>query len=213
MKYSTFDYFSDSLGFLEDLDYLYKSLKIASKKIYNKLLDIDYYYHTVKILQSLPEAAVIVFLGTLFVYNLLKHTESAYGNKIYPIITPSMAPEITPGSLVYTNPAVSYSVGDIVSYVEKTPQGVETGKILTHRIIDVNSKGKFITKGDANPDPDHAEVSISQIQGKVLKSAPLLGYLEVIIRTLPGFLILVAVPSFYLINNQLKYLKNFFKKY
>ncbi|OGM07988.1 signal peptidase I [Candidatus Woesebacteria bacterium RBG_13_34_9] len=211
MKYSTSDLIIDEA----ELGYMFsnfiRSLKRRFKIIYLNLLDIDYYYYTVKILQNLPEAFIIIFLGFFAVYNLLKFSESSYGNKFYPIVTSSMTPEITPGSLVYASPSKTYSKGDVVSYVEKTKQGIATGKILTHRIIEKTNDGDFIIKGDANSDPDPIKVNKSQIQGKVKNVIPLLGYIEVLIKTLPGFLILIAVPSFLLILRQVKYMKVYSK--
>ncbi len=177
------------------------------RSVYNRLVDVDYYYYTVKVLQNLPEALLIVFLGFLLVFNLLKYTEELNGNKIYTILTGSMKPAITPGSLIFLSPQSQYQKGDIISYTEKTSYGVGTGKVLTHRIIGKTEEGNFITKGDANSDTDPQEVSKSQIQGKVIRVIPNLGYIESFVRTLPGFLLVVAGPTMFLIIRRIKDIK------
>ena len=211
MNYSSDDYYYKygGGGFFFTLADIYAFAKKKTKKIYPKLLDVDYYHYITKTLQLLPEALIIVFLGFLAVYGLFKYSEGLYGNRIYPIVTNSMRPEIIPGSLVYTNPSSAYFKGDIISYVEKTEYGVDTGKILTHRIIDKTGEGKFIAKGDANPDADPVAVNASQIQGKVLMVLPYLGYLEVMLKTIPGFLILVVAPCVYIIVGRIKEVKQF----
>lgn len=199
---------SESIAYFSDFT---SHLKIRFISIYKKLIDIDYYFYTVKILQSLPEALIIVYLGFLAVYNLLKYSENSHGNKIFPITTTSMYPYIRPGSLVFTNRSLSYKNGDIISFTEKTQYGINTGKILTHRIIGEDESGNFITKGDANQDADPNKVKTSQIQGKIVRVLPVLGYLEVLLKTIPGFLVMVMLPSLILIKNRVNEMKIFSK--
>lgn len=208
MSYTSGDLFIDeselSLWFSE---YLKRGANNI-KNIVLQLSDIDYYRLLINFLQALPEALIIMFLGFFAVYNLLKITENVYGNKFYPIITSSMSPAIKSGSLIYSVSAKTYSIGDIVSYTEKTKEGTPTGKILTHRLIKETGNGKFIAKGDANPDADPLEISGSQIQGKVAKVIPHIGYIEVITKTLPGFLVLILLPCFFIIKKQIYELKS-----
>lgn len=208
MKYSDSNTYYDET----DIEYIfsdfYKLIKKTIKNMFHKLINIDYYFYTIKIFQNLPEAVIIMFLGFFAVFNLLKYSESSYGNKFYPIITSSMYPAIIPGSLVYATKENIYKKGDIVSYVEKTPEGIETGKILTHRIIDEVDGSSFIAKGDSNSDADPVIINASQIQAKVSLTIPFLGYLEILIKKLPGFLFIIALPSLLLIKRQLNYIKN-----
>jgi len=208
MKYTADDLFLDET----DLEFIFikarKKINKYSKKIFSKLIDIDYYYYTIKILQNIPEAFLITYLGFFATFNLLRYTETSYGNRFYTIVTPSMYPEIKPGSLIYSSPSRNYKKGDIISYVEKTPQGIETGKILTHRIIDQLPDGSFITKGDANKDADPKPVVLSQIDGKVIKIIPNIGYIEILSKTLPGFLIIIVAPCAFLIVRQIKIIRS-----
>ncbi|MBN1969284.1 MAG: signal peptidase I, partial [Candidatus Delongbacteria bacterium] len=162
-------------------------------------------------LQNLPETIIIIFIGFFAVFNLLKYMESGYGNKFYPIITSSMYPNIKPGSLVYSQKVDSYNVGDIVSYTEKTKEGVNTGKVFTHRIISATEDGMFILKGDANINSDPLEINKNQIQGRVAFILPLLGYVEVITKSLPGFLVFILVPCIFLLKRQFYVVRSYFK--
>lgn len=207
MKYSTSDYLIDSFWAFEPIFNIIKFIRRKIKLIFLNLLEIDYAFYTLRILQNIPEALLIVYLGFLAVFSLIKFTESANGVRIYPIVTSSMQPEITPGSLVFSSTAMAYNKGDIISYSEETKYGVPTGKILTHRIIEKTENG-YITKGDANSDSDPQVIGKPQIRGKVLIVLPLLGYLEILIKTIPGFLVLVVAPTVFVVVSQLKDLKN-----
>lgn len=204
MNYQSGDLFIDECELRDMFVDSFENLRMRLKSLYLKLLEVDYYYYIVKIIQNLPEGIMIVFVGTFAVFNLFKYNEKSYGNKVFPIITTSMYPEITPGSLVFLKPSELYKKGDIISYVEKTQYGVNTGKILTHRIIDVNKNGLFKVKGDANKDPDPYEIEKSQIQGKVVNVFPFIGYIDVLTKTVPGFFILIVAPSLLIIIKQLK---------
>ena len=114
---------------------------------------------------------------------------------------------ILPGSLVYSTPSSFYKVGDVISYIEKTSYGIDTGKILTHRIIEKTDQGNFIAKGDSNADADPLEINKSQVQGEVKFVLPVLGYVEIIIKTIPGFLVFVFAPFMIVVANQIKFLK------
>jgi signal peptidase len=209
MGYTSNDLFFDA-GELFDMFSLYfkKRINSLSKRI-KKLSEIDYLYLITTLFQNLPEALLIVFLGFFAVYNLLKYSEGALGNKIYPIITNSMYPSIKPGSLIYSTPQTIYQEGDIISYTERSAQGIETGKLLTHRIIKENEDQKYIAKGDANENPDPVEINKSQIHGRVVLVLPIVGYIDVITKTLPGFIVFILIPSLFLIIRHSRELKSF----
>ena len=56
----------------------------------------------------------------------------------------------------------------------------------THRIVDVDEEGKFITKGDANEDPDYRRITAAEILGKVFLDIPYAGYLAQFFATPTG---------------------------
>lgn len=87
----------------------------------------------------------------------------------YVVQSSSMKPTFAQGSLIYVHESGHYTAGDIVTYTDD-------GTLITHRIIRETEDG-FVTKGDANTTPDDEKILPGQIQGEVLVSVPLYGYL------------------------------------
>ncbi len=72
-------------------------------------------------------------------------------------------------------------VGDVIGYVS------ETGDIVVHRVIKiVKEDGKifFVTKGDANREPDRKLVTPEMIVGKYVTHIPKIGWLGIIAKKL-----------------------------
>jgi len=110
------------------------------------------------------------------------------------VLSGSMEPEIKVGSVVVLRPVGEYDIGDIVTFGRDTRNNIPT----THRIIDERIEGNttyFKTKGDANDDPDAREITKSDIQGKVLFSIPLLGFLIDFAKRPLGFALLIIIPG------------------
>ena len=99
---------------------------------------------------------------------------------LFVVTSGSMAPSLSPGSVIIVTPKQAYQEGDIVTFLLPSHQRV------THRIIRTSSSQNgetlFFTKGDANTVPDREPLKISQIQGKVLFSIPFIGYLLVLLK-------------------------------
>ncbi len=120
------------------------------------------------LLTSLVIFVSVVCVGIVFLPSLM-------GLKAYSVETGSMAPIIPEGSMVYVKPCNSsdeYVEGDVVTFTDPL-----TGKSFTHRVIQVDSANReFITKGDANEEPDLKPTAFELAVGKVQLSIPLLGY-------------------------------------
>ncbi|OGM23647.1 signal peptidase I [Candidatus Woesebacteria bacterium RIFCSPHIGHO2_01_FULL_39_17] len=194
----------------------WNKLKPKIKKIIIRAIDFEYDFYIERVFENLIPAFFIVYLGIIAVFTLTKYSEKASGVRISSITTNSMSPGIDPGSIVVSLPSLSYSKEDIITYKEVNPKtSLVSGKAVTHRIIDkVNEKDAsyFITKGDANSQPDPVRVKRSEILGKVVLIIPFMGYFDVALKTLPGFLIFIAAPSIYLIKNEVDYLKEVNRK-
>lgn len=108
----------------------------------------------------------------------------------------SMEPAINTGDMVVTVPVDNILVGSL-----KPGQVItfSTGSsAVTHRIV--SKQGEvYVTKGDANEQPDTQTVDIKQIKGIVWFHIPKIGYLVGFIRTKPGFLLSIILPTFILI--------------
>ena len=93
-----------------------------------------------------------------------------FGTSPYIVLSSSMEPNIHTGSLVYITKTDSLpDAGDVIAY--------ETGSTpVVHRIIETTGTG-YITKGDANGDPDMNEVKPSEVLGTCSLTVPYAGYL------------------------------------
>ena len=133
-------------------------------------------YRTLKKQKSqLPYWTCIALIGLLVVWSsvgLLGFTPSV-------IASGSMTPTLNPGdiAIVISVPPQTIETGDIIQYYT-----AET--MVIHRVIDTYKAGGtrwFITKGDANTQPDEP-VSQNQVMGKSVFIIPQLGWVSVILK-------------------------------
>ena len=209
MQYRTADYLRDSYWIIDTLITFWEFLKPRLKKFLDKVIDFEYDKYIFRIAENLPYALIIVFLGIFATLTLAKYTERQNGVRVSTITTNSMYPAIAPGSIIISAPEESYAKGDIITYKEiNRKTDLETGKAITHRIISENKDEKiFVTKGDANEQPDPGNIKNEQILGKVYFTIPYIGYFDLIVKTLPGFIIFIFIPAIILIRNELNFLK------
>jgi len=100
------------------------------------------------------------------------------------ILSGSMQPEINIGDVVIIHRIPA----------EKVPEKVQVGDIImfplndlkvTHRVIkayQVYGKNYYVTKGDANPDPESKPVPQANVQGKVVMVVPKIGWLTLLLK-------------------------------
>ena len=137
-------------------------------------------------------ALALLFVGTKI--NVL-----GYEAKV--VQSGSMEPAILTGSLIVIAPAAEYRLGDVVTYGPDTQKQIP----VTHRIVEVKGEGRqmqFVTKGDANEDPDPVVVRQRDVIGKVLFSLPYLGYVIEFARTKLGFALLIGLPALVIILDE-----------
>lgn len=121
----------------------------------------------------------------------------------YVVQSGSMEPAIGTGSVVFVQdvPVERIEEGEVVTYrmaASSTP--------TTHRVIEKQqreSSVRFVTKGDANEDPDPQPVYPSNIVGVVTLTIPVIGYVVGFAQTQLGWLTLVVVPVVVLITSEL----------
>lgn len=119
-----------------------------------------------------------------------------FGYEIYAIVSGSMEPAVPAGSAVYVERVLPEQVaeGDIITFYG----GGSGNLVTTHRVVE-NRKGKreFLTKGDANPQPDMLPRSYESLIGRVRWVLPGAGRaLEAVSdgpgRYVPGLLLAAA---------------------
>lgn len=117
------------------------------------------------------------------------------------VLTGSMTPAINPGDLVLsTSPTrLAPEKGDVVIYTGKKFDG-STVAPFAHRIIGGDAVNGFEVKGDNNPDPDVQKPVLSEIEGVIFLTIPLVGKLlspqVFILLLLCGFGIWLIVDAF-----------------
>ncbi len=114
----------------------------------------------------------------------------------------SMEPTIHTGSIVVIQGKGAYAQNDVITF---TSAGADIP--TTHRIIGtevVRGETRFITKGDANEERDAELVVPNVVIGKVILTLPYLGYLLDFARQPIGFGLLVGIPAFLIIFDEVE---------
>ena len=158
---------------------------------------------------SVISYAIFIFLlligGTLLLYVAdikIRATKGDYTAPVfnaYVVLSGSMLPTIQVKDIVVTKKIEEerLKVGDIITFV--SPDTRFGGISVTHRIIEKiydESLGiyKYRTQGDANNVSDTVPVPNENILGKVIVKIPKLGYIQDLLASRGGLIILVLIP-------------------
>lgn len=181
-----------------------------------------------KFIVSVLSYALFIWLlligGTLLLYIADIKIRAAKGDysapvfNAYVVLSGSMMPSIQIKDIVVTKKiaAEELEVGDIVTFI--APDSRYGGISITHRIIDKyydDALGTYSyrTQGDANNVADSSLVPNDNILGKVILKIPKLGYLQDLLASKGGLIIVVLVPSLIILSYDImKVLKNLGKK-
>jgi len=145
-------------------------------------------------------AALTCIIIIVAVFLLFYRPVALAGDTLYePVYSGSMEPTIPVGSIVLIKPAnpETLKIGDIICFKLSQPTSI------THRIINITNEG-FITKGDANEDPDMWTVKKENVIGKVISTIPYIGYIGHFVRTPIGFILLIIIPATLLIITEIR---------
>lgn len=149
------------------------------------------------IIKSIIWTVVIVLLIIILTQRVTNNKMSIAGFRMFTVATGSMIPEYNIGDTVlvqYVEPA-KLKVGDDITYLGEKESF--TGKIVTHRIIEINEiengKYKIQTKGIANDEKD-PEILDYQVYGKVLYKVKTISYINGVIGNLYGMYFAIMVP-------------------
>lgn len=107
-----------------------------------------------------------------------------------------MEPAVPLGNVIITGPVSpgEVMVGDIIIY--------SSGRnFVTHRVIDIiHDPGlRFVTKGDANEDPDPSPIPAERLAGRLVYQIPNLGYVIAFLKTPLGLILTIGIPALILI--------------
>lgn len=136
-----------------------------------------------KVVTHIAAMTLVVVLVTLALSQFM-------GVRFFSVLSGSMEPELSTGSLVVTAPESlvgAIEKGDVVSYVAD-----ENLTVVTHRVVAYDSlQGTYTTQGDANGSED-PPVLKANIVGKVVFSVPFVGYPLSYLSTMTGKIIVVT---------------------
>ena len=159
--------------------------------------------------------ALFIFLlligGTLLLYiadikiRAMKGDYSAPAFNAYVVMSGRMLPTIQVKDIVVTKkvPEEKLEVGDIITFI--SPDTRFGGISVTHRIIEKyydESIGSYSyrTQGDNNNVADSVLVPNKNILGKVILKVPKLGYLQDILSSKGGLIIVVLIPCLVILS-------------
>ncbi len=155
------------------------------------------------LLHLTAKAFLHLLLGGLLLFSivlLLTFSPWLGTYRAFTVLSGSMEPEFSAGSVIFVRALPAYGVGDIVT--RSAPSGRTT---VTHRIVGTGERrgeAYFRTKGDANELADGEEVRPENILGKVFLDIPYLGYAVTFAKTPNGFLFLVLIPAILIILDE-----------
>ena len=123
----------------------------------------------------------------------------------YVVLTGSMLPEITPNDVVVTKKVEGKDliVGDIITFI---PSDSRISNILvTHRILNkyydaTTQKYTYQTKGDNNNTPDFTLAEDQNVIGKVIFKIPKIGYIQALLATRGGLIIVILIPALVILS-------------
>lgn len=167
---------------------------------------------------SLPSARTVLaatfalFVVAVVVPSVVFAAPQVVGaDRSYIVMSGSMRPAIEAGDAIIVrepDPA-TIEAGDVIVFREGGRiEAASTGSIdvITHRVVEVRTGEdgrQFVTKGDANEDPDVEPVPAGAVVGEVWFHLPYLGHLLVFAGSRTGFVALVAVPLGLLVVTEL----------
>ena len=162
-----------------------------------------------KFISSVISYAIFIWLLliglTLLVYIADIKIRAAKGDNTpptynaYVVLTGSMIPEIMPKDVVITKKrdAKELEVNDIITFISSDPR--LSNIIVTHRIKNkyydsTTGKYTFQTKGDNNNVEDFSLAQEQNVIGEVIYKIPKLGYIQELLATKGGLIIIILIP-------------------
>lgn len=147
-----------------------------------------------------PIAALCSVLGTLLLIVVIVlciplTLPKALGYMPYAVISGSMEPAISTGSLVYVRYVEPETIlaEDVIAYYG----GRDQDAVVTHRVVENQiSRREFITKGDANAANDMLPVSYHNLLGRIEAKIPVLGYVAQLLTDRKGKFAVLSVIGF-----------------
>ncbi len=146
---------------------------------------------------------VFIFLVAVAGLTALSAANIPGNYKLLVVQSGSMEPAIKQMSIVVVKPEPIYKVGDVITVTDPSNPKIS----ITHRIVQVENND-YITKGDANKDPDLEKRPKKSVLGRVWFTVPFIGYPVAFSKTREGLIILIVIPATIIIYSELLSIKN-----
>lgn len=138
-------------------------------------------------MRNVCKKAVNAVIAVILILSVIICGAAVYGIHAAVVISGSMEPEITTGSLCFTNCRDKDDIkkGDIIAYNLNDIT-------VTHRVADITAEG-YVTKGDNNENEDILPVTDDQVIGKVFYSINNAGYIISFLRSRTGSSVILCL--------------------
>lgn len=143
---------------------------------------------------SVFTALMVGFIAYIMVCSAKGKPVNVFGRSLLTVVTGSMEPSLHTGDYIYVKkvPADELEVGDVITF--RSEESDVSGKLVTHRIIEITPEGDFVTKGDANTIADSKRIRQDQIIGKYTGKAKFFKWINSFADRRKILLILVIIP-------------------
>lgn len=160
-----------------------------------------------KVTRILITGMLFLLVAVIGIVVIVSGRKDFSGFRTYSVVSGSMEPVISTGSLIVVRAQDQYSTGDIAAYI--SPAHVE--RIITHRIVETARKDNatfYVFKGDANRTRDADLVPHNLLLGKYIFGIPLLGYVAEYAKTPTGVILLIVIPGTIILLEELTNIKS-----
>jgi len=144
---------------------------------------------------------VFIFAALVVIISSVK----LFGYSMFVVKSGSMETAIHTGSVVFDKTVDGYAINDVITF--KISGSKDT---VTHRIVEIKNEEDVVlytVKGDVNNASDPDPVLKDNVVGKVIFSVPLLGYIVAFIKTIPGLVIFIILPSLIVVYGEIDKIK------
>lgn len=160
------------------------------------------------ILYFLLFVLVILLLIVVILQRASDNSISIAGVRMFTVATGSMEPVYEVGDVLIAKEVSPEDIKIDDDIVYRGNKGSFDGKIVTHRVIDIQKDGenyKITTKGVANTEKD-PEITQEQVYGKIVYKVKTLSFLGKLISNIYIFYFIIFIPIAIIIYRQIRIL-------
>ena len=138
--------------------------------------------------------AATIFTAYVMINTGLGKPVNVFGRYVLRVMTGSMEPSLHTGDYIVVKKVDTKSIkkDDVITFYSE--ESDVNGKLVTHRVVDIEKDGSFQTMGDANPVADHKLVRPDQVVGKYVRKARFFRWVSSFADSKKILLVLVIIP-------------------